>query len=176
MAIYKNGETYYLNAVANPLSQENQQVLPAHEFKPESLLTLLQIYRYSIAAQWALIAPTFGYAFIQKLNLDPASFEIISALAALISTPVFIVWISTLLLRMGVSTFSLADVDYQPAQSSSVYRFYALSGFNLLIIFISAPWGAGWYLPLAAAPPVGLFTIITLLASHRMLQLRLGIR
>ncbi|MEX2335557.1 MAG: hypothetical protein WD600_14950 [Pseudohongiella sp.] len=170
MAIYKNGESFYLNGVANPLSLEKRHVLSAHEFKPSGLLSLLQIYRYCIAAQCVLIVPAIGYAFIRKLQLDPASFETISILASLISAPVFVVWISTLALRKGVSTFSLSDVDYQPAPSSSFYRFYALSGFNLLIIFISAPWGNGWYLPMAVVPPVGLFIIVTALASHRIIR------
>jgi hypothetical protein len=176
MAIYKNGDSYYLNAVANPLSPEKQQVLPAHEYKPKKLLTLLQLYRYCTAAQWLLIAPAIGYAFINKLTLNPTSFETIGALAALISAPVFVVWLSTLSLRKGVSTFSLSSVDFQVTQSSSVYRFYALSSFNLLIVFISAPWGDGWYLPLAAAPPVGLFAIVLFLASHRILKLRLEMK
>lgn len=176
MAIYKNGDSFYLNGVANPLSSEKQRVLAAHEFRPKGLLTLLQIYKYSFAAQCVLVAPAIGYAFIRKLNLDPASFEIISVLAALISAPVFITWLSTLVLREGVSTFSLSSVNYQPAPSSLFYRFYALSGFNLLVVFISAPWGDGWYLPLSVVPPVGLFIMVALLASHRILKLRVGTR
>ncbi|MBC52455.1 MAG: hypothetical protein CMQ34_01315 [Gammaproteobacteria bacterium] len=174
MAIYKNGESFYLNGVANPLSLEKQQVLAGHEFRHQKLLILLQIYRYAIAAQCVLVAPAIGYAFIRKLNFDPASFEIISVLAALISSPVFIAWLSTLVLREGVSTFSLSSVDFQAASTSIFYRFYALSGFNLFVVFISAPWGDGWYLPLSVVPPVGLFIIVTLLASHRILRFKIG--
>ncbi|ALO45321.1 hypothetical protein PS2015_638 [Pseudohongiella spirulinae] len=170
MAIYNNGESFYLNGVANPLSPERRQALPAHAFTHERLLSLLQIYNYSMVIQCVLIAPAIGYAFIRKLQLDPVSFETISVLAALISAPVFIIWISTLALRDGVTTFSLSDVNYQSAPSSSLYRFYALSGSNLFVVFISAPWGDGWHLPFAVVPPVGLFAVVTVLASHRLFR------
>ena len=170
MAIYKNGDIYYLNGVANPLSQNRRQELSAYTFKPQRFLNILQILRCSLVAQCMLAVPLFGYAFIKKLTHDPVSFETISVLAVMISAPVLVTWISTLTLRNGVSTFSLSDVDYQSAPSSSYYRFYALSGLNLFFVFISAPWGDGWYLPVTVAPTVGLFAIVTVFASYRFFR------
>lgn len=171
MAIYKNSETFYLNGVADPWSSNTTKTLPAHEFEPKSLRSLLSIYSYSFLFQCFMTIPTLGYALIRKIQFNPLNFELISLLAVLISTPMFIVWACTLVLRNGVSIFSLSTVEYAPNYSFRIYRFYALSGFNLLVIFLSAPWGDGWHMPYSIAPPVGLFVIVMVLASSRVLKL-----
>lgn len=172
MAIYQNNGTFYLNGVADPVSQNVDKTMPAHEFNFKNIRTLLRIYFYSFLAQCVLTIPTLGIALIRKVQLNPLSFESTSLLAALISTPVFIAWASTLVLRRGVTTFSLSTVEYQTKHSLIFYCFYALAGLNLLIIFISAPWGEGWYMPFSIVPPVSLFFVVVIMASTRALRLR----
>jgi len=171
MAIYNIGDVFYVNGVANPNSPGRRKVLPAHEFDGTQIKALLRVYRHSVIVQVLLMPVIIWYGLLQKIFFEPMSFGAISLLAMLVSVPVFLAWICTLCLRTGVSTFCLMDVTLQIKPSSTFNLFYSVSGANLFLVFISAPWGMGWGVPAVVVPPVALFAVVLLGASYRLIKL-----
>jgi len=173
MAIYRKEETFFVNGVADFCSKDWSRSYKGHRIRSENMKALSRTYHYALLFQSGLVIPIILFALIPKYLAQPMTFAFICALALLVATPVFVIWASTLYLRSEVAIFTLAEVMLERRESLFFYGFYLISGLNLLVTYLSAPWQAGWAPPIGVLPPVVLFLCVLLAAAYKLVVVRL---
>jgi hypothetical protein len=168
MAIYRDGDSFYVNGLASAAPNPPDALLRGHQYSQQSFNRLCQIYGVLLTIQGALLPVVIWFGPVQKIWYQPVHMNWLSLLAIITSIPVLIAIAVTLLLSTKLTIFNAGETLVEKAPSRRYYAFYSLFCINFLMLFISAPWGPGWHIPGDVAAPASLIVLLMIGSLYRL--------